>query len=126
LLSLIFTACFVCGCLILGSAFAMPFLYLALLVLGAFWVDSLLHARDVARRLFLLLLFGVAGYTAHLTHTTLIAALIAIEYLMLVLRRLVPWNHESDLRLTGIACGLYAAAVSIFVGTYRCTGRHSE
>jgi glycosyltransferase involved in cell wall biosynthesis len=115
LLALSFAMSFVFGCLVLGSSFVGPFLYLTLLVLGTFWVDSFIYARAVVRILFLLVLFSLAGLTAYLTHTTLVLALIAIEYMMLAIRRLVPWQRQSYRRLTGIACGLYAAAISVLI-----------
>ncbi len=118
LLSLIFAACFVCGCLILGWSFALPFLFLTLLVLGTFCVDLIIRARDLAPILVLLTLFGLAGWIGFLTHTTLIVALIAIAYVMLTTRRLVPWNRHSRLRLTGTACGLYTAALSLLIFWY--------
>jgi glycosyltransferase involved in cell wall biosynthesis len=115
LLALIFAASFVCGCFVLGSSFAGPFLYLTLLALGTFWVDSFICARAVAQTLFLLVLFGVAGMTAYFTHTSLVLALIAIDYMMLAVRRLIPWKRQSDWHLTGIACGLYAGAIAFLI-----------
>ncbi len=118
LLSLIFTASFLCGCLILGLPFGAPFLYLALVVLGTYLVGWFTTARGVGPFLYGLVLFALVGWTAHLSHTTYLLVLVSIEYVALVVRRLFPPRQESLSHKVAVASGVYAAVVFLVIIPY--------
>jgi hypothetical protein len=118
LLSLIFTASFLCGSLILGLPFVAPFLYLTLLVLGTYVVGWFTSARGIRPFLYGLALFALAAWTAYLSHITYLLVLVAIGYMALVVRRLFPLRQESLSRMAAVASGVYAAVVFFIIIPY--------
>ena len=118
LLCLMSTAAFGLGSALLGLPFSTPFLCLALLALSGYLADSCAPVRSAGAYLYTIALFVLVGAAAYLSNMMLLVALVAVQYIVLVCRRVLVIDRDGKWVKSGVACGVYGTLVAVMIIRY--------